>query len=253
MKGDGRYPSGMSSAESRRERTSAGSTTRRDLVEQEIMRHATALFAERGFAGTSLQDIADALGVTRPALYHYVANKDELLGRLVAEITAEPAVLLEEINKRTDLEPAERLRRMVTAIAEHQAAAPERFRLLIRSEAELPEPLSNEYDRGRRQVLKEFVKVLQGGIDAGAFRPMDPRVGALGIIGMVNWMAWWYRPDRDGPDAVAQRLADMAVNSVLREGAAAEFGDGPTAAIATVRQNLDYLEQYVRASRETRS
>jgi AcrR family transcriptional regulator len=253
VKGGGRYRSQVSTAEPRRERTTTGSTTRRDLVEQQIMQHATALFAERGFAGTSLQDIADAMGVTRPALYHYVANKDELLGRLVAEITAEPAVILEEINKCADLGPLDRLRRMVRAIAVHQAAAPERFRLLIRSEAELPEPLSKEYDRGRRRVLTEFVKVLKGGIDAGVFRPMDPRIGALGIIGMINWMAWWYRPDRDGAEAVAHRLVDMAVNSVLRERAAAELGDGPTAAIATVRQNLDYLEQYVRASRETRS
>src|SRR5213079_854717 len=57
-------------------------TARRELVENEIYEIAIRLFAERGFAGTSLQDIADALGITRPALYYYVKSKDELLAKL---------------------------------------------------------------------------------------------------------------------------------------------------------------------------
>ena len=218
------------------------------------MEHATALFAERGFAGTSLQDIADAMGLTRPALYHYVASKDELLGRLVTEITGEPAGILAGINEHTDLEPADRLHQMVTASALHQAAAPERFRLMIRSEAELPEPLCEEYERSRRRVLKEFIRVIQDGIDTGAFRPVDPRLAALGIIGMINWIAWWYRPDHDrNSESVAANLADMAVNSVLHERQAPLSCDGATAAIAALRQNLDYLEQHVKATRETRT
>ena len=218
------------------------------------MEHATALFAERGFAGTSLQDIADAMGLTRPALYHYVASKDELLGRLVTEITGEPAGILAGINERADLEPAGRLHQMVTASALHQAAAPERFRLMIRSEAELPEPLCEEYERSRRLVLKEFIRVIQDGIDAGAFRPVDPRLAALGIIGMINWIAWWYRPGHDGnSESVAASLADMAVRSVLPERQAPPSCDGAAAAIAALRQNLDYLEQHVKATRETRT
>ena len=58
-------------------------STRRELVENEMYEHAARLFAERGFAGTSLQDVADAMGVTRPALYYYVKSKDELLSKLV--------------------------------------------------------------------------------------------------------------------------------------------------------------------------
>jgi AcrR family transcriptional regulator len=62
------------------------STARRELVENEIYENAIRLFAERGFAGTSLQDIADALGITRPALYYYVKSKDELLAKLAADV-----------------------------------------------------------------------------------------------------------------------------------------------------------------------
>lgn len=236
-----RYPSPMP-AEQSTERTS--SSTRRDLVEKQIMQHATALFAKKGFAGTSLQDIADAMGLTRPALYHYVANKDELLARLVTEITEEPAVILAGINKRTDLGPVDKLHAMAEAIALHQAAAPDRFRLLIRSEAELPEHLSKTYEQSRRRVLKEFISVLRAGIDAGSFRPVDPRIASLGIIGMLNWMAWWYQPDTEAnAKSVANQLADMAIQSVLQEGDTGQFVDGPARAISLLRQNIDYLEQ----------
>lgn len=230
----------------------ASSSTRRDLVEKQIMEQATLLFAERGFAGTSLQDIADAMGLTRPALYHYVANKDEVLARLVTEITEEPAVILAGINERKDLGPVDKLHAMATAIALHHAAAPERFRLIIRSEAELPESLSKTYAQSRRRVLSEFTTVVRDGIEAGAFRPLDPRFASLSIIGMLNWMAWWYHPDGDASaETVAEQLADMAVHSVLQEGGTPTVTDGPSRAIKLLRQNVDYLEQHLgKQSRE---
>ena len=147
-------------------------------MEKQIIEQATRLFAERGFASTTLQDIADATGLTRPALYHYVANKDELLSRLVSESTETPAALLHTINERTDLGPTEKLREMATAIALHQAQAPDRFRLIIRSEAELPEDISRNYEQSRRHVLKEFIHVVEDGIRTGEMRPVDPRTAA---------------------------------------------------------------------------
>jgi AcrR family transcriptional regulator len=253
VNGSRRSSSGTRTAAPRGGKANTSSRPRRDLVEKQILEHATALFAERGFAGTSLQDIADAIGLTRPALYHYVPSKDELLGRLICEIE-EPAAILADINAQTDLEPADRLHEIVTVSALHRVAAPERFRLIVRSEAELPESLSKGHERSRRRVLKEFIKVIQDGIDAGVFRPVDPRLAALGMIGMINWIAWWYRADHDeSGESIAASLADMAVSSVLHERLAPVSSGGATAAIAALRQNLDYLEQHVKATRETRT
>jgi AcrR family transcriptional regulator len=207
------------------------------------MEHATVLFAERGFAATTLQDIADAAGLTRPSLYHYVANKDELLARLVHEITEEPAILLRQINERPELDPTEKLRMMASAIARSHANSPDRFRSLVRSEAELPEQLSEIYQQSKRNVLKEFIRVIDAGIAAGVFRPVDPRIAALGIIGMLNWIAWWHRPGSPDSDRVTEQLADMAVESVLHDDETTQYESGPARAIAALRLNLDYLER----------
>jgi AcrR family transcriptional regulator len=237
---DGRAPG---RPREQRDAAAKPSTTRRELVEQRIMEGATKLFAERGFAATSLGDVAEAAGLTRQAIYHYVANKDELLARLVHEKTEEPAILLRLINERTDLGPAEKLRTMATGIARGQIQSPARFRLLVRSEAELPEHLSEIYQRSRRNVLQEFVRVIDDGIASGAFRPVDPRIAALGIIGMLNWIAWWHHPSATDGDRVMDQLADMVVHSVEHDQDATHYDSGPSRAIAALRSNLDYLER----------
>ncbi|QBJ95602.1 TetR/AcrR family transcriptional regulator [Rhodococcus sp. ABRD24] len=232
------------------EGTVSRSNPRRELVEKQMMEQATRLFAEKGFASTTLQDIADATGLTRPALYHYVANKDELLSRLVSESTETPATLLHEINERAELGPTEKLRQMATAIALHQAQGPDRFRLIIRSEAELPDDIASTYQQSRRHVLKEFIRVIEEGIRVGEMRPVDPRTAALGVIGMINWIAWWHQPgDLENDRAVATQLADMALRSLVQENPHPETPEGPARAIALLRQDLNYLERLLDESR----
>ncbi|MGU3431972.1 TetR/AcrR family transcriptional regulator [Actinomycetes bacterium M1A6_2h] len=223
---------------------SSGRNPRRELVEQQILDQATRLFAEKGFASTTLQDIAEATGLTRPALYHYVANKDELLSRLISASTESPAALLHEINERGDLGPTEKLRTMATAIALNQAQSVDRFKLIVRSETDLPEDISKQYQQSRRHVLREFVEVIESGIRAGEMRPVDTRTAALGIIGMLNWVAWWHQPGNPDSDrAVATQLADMALRTVTRTEDGPVMPEGPERAIALIRQDLAYLER----------
>ncbi|WP_284741444.1 TetR/AcrR family transcriptional regulator [Amycolatopsis sp. RTGN1] len=220
-----------------------GTTARRELVENELYEHATRLFAERGFAGTSLQDIADALGITRPALYYYVKSKEELLAKLVTEVTNGPLEELTELVAQ-DVDPVRKLRGIVEIIVGRRARQPERFRLLIRSEAELPAALTEAYDEGRRAVLKTIAGVIEEGVRVGRFRPVDARVAALGVLGMCNWVAWWFHPGgRDTAEAVVEQLADMAVGALQRPDQHVLDGEGPAAALKMLRQDLDHLER----------
>lgn len=214
---------------------------RRKLVEREIKENAARLFAERGVAGTTLQDIADATGLTRQAVYHYVANKDDLFAMLVSEIADQPAQLLHEINDLPDLTPVEKLHRMAVSLALHQTANPGRFRLMITSEADLPDHLAASYRASRRQVLRELVTVIDAGIANGIFRPVNSRTAALGIVGMLNWIAWWYQPGGD-EQGTAHELADMAVRSVLLD---PESTESLSAAqiLTRARQDLERLER----------
>jgi AcrR family transcriptional regulator len=234
----------MTSSSSPGSRRKAGAVTaRRELVENEIYEQAIRLFAERGFAGTSLQDIADALGITRPALYYYVKSKDELLAKLAADVAGGSAAQITEVAARPDLDAVGKIREIARLNVVRVATQPERFRLLIRSEADLSPELSRAYDTSRRAVLKAVTGVIEDGIRTGRFRPVDARVAALGVIGMCNWIAWWFRPGRDSIDAVADQLADMAVAAVQRADYRTPDGEGPAAALKMLRQDIDHLER----------
>lgn len=224
---------------------------RRELVEAQIYEQATRLFAERGFAGTSLQDIADAMGMTRPSLYYYVKNKDELLARLVTEITEAPAAATEEIAGR-ELDAVTKLRELVRLIAGQQARHAARFQLVIRSESELPDDLAGAHQAAKRRVLDGFTRVVDQGIRSGEFRPRPVRTTALALIGMCNWVAWWFRPGGvQSPEEVGEQMAEMAVAMVAQAPDRlpdTPRPDDPAAALSLLRQDLDYLERIITTS-----
>ncbi|MCU1479336.1 MAG: regulatory protein TetR [Subtercola sp.] len=215
---------------------------RRGLVEQEIFDQATRLFAQRGFSGTSFQDIADAVGLTRPALYHYVKSKEDLLARLVAEITVVAATDVASISRRNDVSATERLRNIVEHMVRQQGEQGERFRLLLRSEADLPESVSDSYAANRRAVLRSITSVVEEGVALGEFRTVTPAIAALGTLGIVNWVAWWYHPNSAYDlDAVCTELAELAVHSVAAEDGR-QVASTPLDVLRSVRRDIDRIE-----------
>jgi AcrR family transcriptional regulator len=194
------------------------STARRELVESKLFDVASELFSERGYASTSLQDIADAMGMSRPALYYYVRSKEDILGRLVEEFPRRDAEIVRELVERDDLTPKEKLRAAVTATVERSAEVPLRLRLLIRNEHHLGGELADEYAAARRAVLRTFQEIVEEGTSRGAFRPLNARTTALTIIGMCNWVTWWFSPETDSVRDVATEIAELAIGAVAMDG-----------------------------------
>jgi len=220
------------------------STVRKELVESQMYETAAKLFAVRGFAGTSLQDIADEMGITRPALYYYVKSKDELLAKLVTEITEGNTAQILDVANDPALDSVEKLSRIAYAMVHHRALQPARFLLLARSEAELSDGLADIHERTKRTMLRSLIAVIDHGVEAGQFRPVNPRSAALAVIGMCNWVAWWFHEDDESTaDQVARDIADLAVASVLQSADRMTGASGPRAAAALLRQDLDYLER----------
>lgn len=227
-------------------------TARRELVSNELLEQSAALFADRGFEATSLQEVADAMGISRTALYHYIGNKDQLLSSLVQGITRETADSLSRLADDDSLTPAVKLREALAGMVARIANSPERFRLLLLSERSLNEALFSEHRDARRQTLNALTEIIQEGVREGMLRPVDERLAAFGLLGMCNWVAWWYQPDRtpeQTPESIADAIAEMGLAALRAPGGrgSAANGDGIGHAIGLLRQDLDYLERAAKA------
>jgi AcrR family transcriptional regulator len=222
------------------------SSSRRELMTSEILEHATRLFAARGYDGTTLQDIADAIGITRPGLYHYISSKEELLAELVREVSENSVHVVREVRLRTDFSSVDKLQAVVRALVLQRAGAPERFRVLDRTEAALPEEIAAQHLKARREVLAEMRTIIEEGVSSGEFRPRDARLAALSVIGMCNWVAWWFHPGASHPaEPVADQLAQNAVDMLAYPDSTGSSATAPHRAFQIVRENLDYLERFL--------
>ncbi len=186
-------------------------------VRRAVLKAAADLFAERGFGGTNLADVAAALGISRPGLYYHFASKEKLLEALIEEVTVSIDVQLNDLVTETGRDPEEALGQALRISTSWVLENHVLFRVLDRAEADLSAELRQKHDASKKSILDHFTKVIERGIAVGRFRHVDSHVAALAIIGMRNWSAWWYHPDgRISKQEVADTIAEMAVRSLLQ-------------------------------------
>jgi AcrR family transcriptional regulator len=218
--------------------------TRSDAQRQAILDAACLLFIDKGFGGTNINDIADAVGVTRTALYYYFPSKESMLEALTEEVTEKASRIARSVSGRDELPADEALRQLILQHTGLILSHPLHFRVVERSEGSLPEPHRKAAQSARRSVLGHFVRVIERGIADGLFRRGDARVAAFSIIGMCNWCAWWFDAEGAVPaETVAATLADYGLR-MLRPDRPRRAAAGRDAedAIAQMREALDLLE-----------
>jgi len=189
---------------------------RRELLAAKVLDKAAVLFASQGFAATSLKDVADAVGLRRSSIYYYYPDKDALLKELVQGVTLPVTQLFLDIEKE-GLPPLAKIREVVRRLVIWVADPRTHFRLMDRSEADLPDAIASMHKKAKRHVLAEMIKLIETAVLAGEARSVDLRVCALSILGMTMWTAWWFQPDRgQSLEGVANEVADNAVATVKR-------------------------------------
>jgi len=187
----------------------------------QLMEAAERLFALKGVAGTSLQELADAIGVTRTGIYHYVSGKEEMLQALVEGFTFQTAQGLEVLANEKGRPAAARLYDGVSQMALRIAKSPQRFRLLLTTEGALPQGLAKQYRSARRRTLLALETLVKQAINEGACRAINPRLASFSLLGSCNWLAFWY-PHTEGiednsPESVSADLAKLALQGLLSD------------------------------------
>jgi AcrR family transcriptional regulator len=178
---------------------------------ERILEEAVKLFYARGFTGTTLDDIAAELGVTKPFIYTHFRSKNDLLAAVCLP-TIEKSVAAVDNAVNSTGTPTEKLRR---AIADFTRVVLERqanIAIFFREEKHLsPEALA-EIVKEQKRFDRLLSKILADGVAAGEFEIKDVSLAALAIGGMISWSYTWHRPDGRLPtDELCNRMADFAL------------------------------------------
>ncbi len=225
-------------------------SVRREQLQDAILEAASRLFIERGFPGTSMGDIAEAMGVTRTAIFYYFRNKEAILNALTASITEMAGKLAEETLAQQH-DPMLALRALVCQHARLILSHPLQFRVVERNEQHLSPSLRKIAQASRRLLLNRFVTAIEAGIRAGQFRDVDPKLAAFSMLGMCNWGAWWFNPQGSmSLDQVIEGMADLALNSVVRGEERRLRGNTIDESVRQLREDLNLLERRLQTQDE---
>lgn len=182
------------------------------LKRERVISAAVDLFYERGYDNTTLDSVAERLGVTKPFIYSHFGSKAELLAEIcsrgidASQLAMDDVVALQE-------SPTEKLimlsRRFVSAVLESQ----KHIAIFAREAKNLKDVDLVRISSRRRSFDRKLTKLLEEGMAAGEFSIADARLTALAIDGMISWTYIWYR--EDGRLSLPE-LSDQIAALVLR-------------------------------------
>jgi len=178
----------------------------------ELARQAARLFAERGYHGTSIGDLAEALGVQKASLYTYIASKEELLFETMREGARAFHAGLDAIPE--ELPATEKLR---LALRSHLRVVADQLDLatvFTREWRYLEGERRDEILAERRRYEERFRTLLREGRDLGGLRTdLDEAAAALLVLSAANWAYTWLQPGRD-TDELADRFFAIVLDGV---------------------------------------
>ena len=182
--------------------------------DERIFAEAVRIFKEKGYHATSVQDIADAVGLQKASLYHHFASKQDILleildGALDILIADMQAVL------DMDLPPEEQLRQAMRAYISRVTQEASLAAVLQLEHRNLDPRLRARHVTRRDKYDKLWRELIRRGIEAGAFRRLDERMVSFALLGIQNWVITWYRPEgRLSAAEIADQFADMMLSGL---------------------------------------
>lgn len=192
----------------------------KELRRQMVIDTAVRIFHQKGYRAATLDDVANELGLSKPALYHYVSSKENLLSQIYIQAMERFFSSVYEIPSM-ELSPVEKMRvfmrrHLKTVVIDNLAI----FSVFFSEENQLPFEDFQRITEEKKKFTGVVEKIIREGIDKGYFQPLNPKLTAYAIIGMCNWLYRWYKPGTSlfSPDEIADQFISLLENGYLHPG-----------------------------------
>lgn len=193
---------------------------------EEILKAAAELFYEKGYHATTMQDVADRVGMLKGSLYYYIDSKEDLLYITLDQVIKKgDDLFLQRVASAPD--PVEKLRRAIEAEIEYVIRDQVTVGLFLHEFDTLSEQRRRRILARMRRFQNRYIEIIREGQAAGVFRDLDPRLAVYGILGMCNWVYRWYRPDLGFTlQEITSVFTNLVMKGILRADARPDSGKG---------------------------
>lgn len=187
-----------------------------------VLQTAAQLFLDKSYARTSLNDVAEKLNITKPALYHYFHNKEEIL----LECYRLGCGMIEEILNDIAAHCGTGIEKVAAFIYSYANVMTINFgRCVMRmDEGDLSHEAFAEVRAYKRKIDRRLRAFIEDGIEDGSIAPCDAKIAAFSLAGALNWICIWYEPD--GPlsaEEIATQFARTLTRGLASRGAAKDL------------------------------
>jgi TetR/AcrR family transcriptional regulator, cholesterol catabolism regulator len=196
-----------------KETTNEATVARKD----EVIRVAARLFAAKGYHATTLDEIAEEMGVTKPALYYYVASKGDILQTIINRVM-EP---MEQVSKvgQSNLQPKEKMEKIIQMLVQFATERKETTLLAFEQANILPKRNQDALKRRQKEVERVVEQTLKDGVEQGCFNVNDVRMTCFAILSVSNWLYRWYQPGGNlTPTEIADKFIKLLEHGYLKNG-----------------------------------
>jgi AcrR family transcriptional regulator len=181
---------------------------------QQIEEKATVLFQERGYAATSMRDLAQDLGIEAASLYSHIKSKEEILQKICFRMAEEFFSAWQEV----DLENSSQAAKMEKAMIAHVKVITkdtDASAVFFNEWRHLSEPYLSDFLGMRDDYEGRFKKILRDGMASGEFKIVDEKFMMLTILSSLNWTHNWYKPEGNlTPEEIGKRLSGLLLNGL---------------------------------------
>jgi len=172
---------------------------------REILDAAAEVFFLRGFDRGTTKEVAGRVGLTQPAIYHYVGSKQDLIVEIARQVDGDFSAAIDSA-MATSSDPVEQLRSVVYAFTDALSRNRLSFALYWKEYRAIPPDVAKSVAAHQRNFIGQVSDLVAQAQERGALPATQPtEIVTQGILGMLSWMYWWYRPDGPyRPDDIAR-------------------------------------------------
>lgn len=186
----------------------------REAKRSAVLRAAVQMFNERGFHQTSLDDVAASLGISKPTIYHYLGNKDQVLLECVTIGLGQLIDAAEDARRK----PGSGADRLMAFLGRYARINMDDFgRCVIRTGDEALAPDSRvKFRELKRRIDANMRSLIEEGVADGSLAECDPKLAAFTIAGALNWPARWHDPTGEAtPQDLARSMISLLGHGIL--------------------------------------